>query len=114
MLGQIRARIIPVVTGIAITVDGEDRYFSRHVDERQGIVNGASRFPAPIPCDERSEEHTSEPQSLMRISYAVFCLKKKKQPHTNIHTTSTAEYSTNTQPENRQQDTSIHVHNTRK
>src|SRR3546814_4168833 len=33
---------------------------------------------------ERSEEHTSELQSLMRISYAVFCLKKKKrQPHTN-------------------------------
>src|SRR3546814_1758178 len=32
----------------------------------------------------RSEEHTSELQSLMRISYAVFCLKKKK---TNNHTT---------------------------
>src|SRR3546814_4866035 len=32
---------------------------------------------------ERSEEHTSELQSLMRISYAVFCLKKKK---TTIHT----------------------------
>src|SRR3546814_8219919 len=32
--------------------------------------------------DARSEEHTSELQSLMRISYAVFCLKKKKQkPH---------------------------------
>src|SRR3546814_2598448 len=31
----------------------------------------------------RSEEHTSELQSLMRISYAVFCLKKKKQ--TNTH-----------------------------
>src|SRR3546814_6567458 len=29
------------------------------------------------PCDVRSEEHTSELQSLMRISYAVFCLKKK-------------------------------------
>src|SRR3546814_1255886 len=29
----------------------------------------------------RSEEHTSELQSLMRISYAVFCLKKKKQLH---------------------------------
>src|SRR3546814_2451516 len=29
---------------------------------------------------ERSEEHTSELQSLMRISYAVFCLKKKTQP----------------------------------
>src|SRR3546814_1068079 len=33
----------------------------------------------------RSEEHTSELQSLMRISYAVFCLKKKK--HTNQHHT---------------------------
>src|SRR3546814_3234967 len=30
---------------------------------------------------ERSEEHTSELQSLMRISYAVFCLKKKKIPN---------------------------------
>src|SRR3546814_8770244 len=30
----------------------------------------------------RSEEHTSELQSLMRISYAVFCLKKKKRQHT--------------------------------
>src|SRR3546814_5418057 len=30
---------------------------------------------------ERSEEHTSELQSLMRISYAVFCLKKKKKTH---------------------------------
>src|SRR3546814_3262548 len=35
----------------------------------------------------RSEEHTSELQSLMRISYAVFCLKKQNtQIHTNIHT----------------------------
>src|SRR3546814_3702919 len=31
------------------------------------------------PFSERSEEHTSELQSLMRISYAVFCLKKKKK-----------------------------------
>src|SRR3546814_1515104 len=36
----------------------------------------------------RSEEHTSELQSLMRISYAVFCLKKKKQ-HTLIPNTHT-------------------------
>src|SRR3546814_1258596 len=36
------------------------------------------------PQDPRSEEHTSELQSLMRISYAVFCLKKKTQPP--IHT----------------------------
>src|SRR3546814_5005381 len=32
--------------------------------------------------DDRSEEHTSELQSLMRISYAVFCLKKKNKPNT--------------------------------
>src|SRR3546814_7236041 len=36
----------------------------------------------------RSEEHTSELQSLMRISYAVFCLKKKKY-HTHQHNTNT-------------------------
>src|SRR3546814_5524583 len=35
----------------------------------------------------RSEEHTSELQSLMRISYAVFCLKKKKKNRTNSTTT---------------------------
>src|SRR3546814_3165903 len=33
----------------------------------------------------RSEEHTSELQSLMRISYAVFCLKKKKTIHQTIY-----------------------------
>src|SRR3546814_4800102 len=39
----------------------------------------ASPRPAARPSpDHRSEEHTSELQSLMRISYAVFCLKKKK------------------------------------
>src|SRR3546814_1256180 len=38
------------------------------------IMTGAGRFKLP-----RSEEHTSELQSLMRISYAVFCLKKKKE-----------------------------------
>src|SRR3546814_6817626 len=35
----------------------------------------------------RSEEHTSELQSLMRISYAVFCLKKKKQQNTDTRHT---------------------------
>src|SRR3546814_9622088 len=34
---------------------------------------------------ERSEEHTSELQSLMRLSYAVFCLKKKKQTMKQSH-----------------------------
>src|SRR3546814_10838106 len=35
-----------------------------------------------VDVDMRSEEHTSELQSLMRISYAVFCLKKKKKKQT--------------------------------
>src|SRR3546814_10502125 len=42
----------------------------------------------------RSEEHTSELQSLMRISYAVFCLKKKntqKKPHGRTHLNTTTE-----------------------
>src|SRR3546814_2412090 len=42
----------------------------------------AAPKPAPRPPAERSEEHTSELQSLMRISYAVFCLKKKNNYNT--------------------------------
>src|SRR3546814_1595410 len=37
--------------------------------------------PMPSSRSHRSEEHTSELQSLMRHSYAVFCLKKKKNKH---------------------------------
>src|SRR3546814_3506618 len=40
----------------------------------------------------RSEEHTSELQSLMRISYAVFCLKKKKQTINNTLTHTSSNY----------------------
>src|SRR3546814_1748414 len=49
----------------------------------KGVANPvAAILSAALMLDhlgERSEEHTSELQSLMRISYAVFCLKKKKQ-----------------------------------
>src|SRR3546814_1861146 len=38
-----------------------------------------------VDMPKRSEEHTSEIQSLMRISYAVFCLKKKKKTHQQKH-----------------------------
>src|SRR3546814_5235929 len=44
---------------------------------------GAGR--ARISRSKRSEEHTSELQSLMRISYAVFCLKKKKNKQNKPH-----------------------------
>src|SRR3546814_5568163 len=42
-----------------------------------GAAGDSGRGPVPV---LRSEEHTSELQSLMRISYAVFCLKKKNMP----------------------------------
>src|SRR3546814_6734074 len=42
-----------------------------------------TRMQVQLPT--RSEEHTSELQSLMRISYAVFCLKKKKNEKNNTH-----------------------------
>src|SRR3546814_5025869 len=50
-------------------------------------VEEAARAVAGVTNSERSEEHTSELQLLMRISYAVFCLKKKK-PY-NVHSQST-------------------------
>src|SRR3546814_7053578 len=51
---------------------------------------GTDRSPRSPPALKRSEEHTSELQSLMRISYAVFCLKKKKQEkYRNNNTTQT-------------------------
>src|SRR3546814_4268854 len=40
---------------------------------------GKGPLPTPVYIKGRSEEHTSELQSLMRISYAVFCLKKKNK-----------------------------------
>src|SRR3546814_6613523 len=52
--------------------------------ERHAPVPDCTAGPGPVglrqlrPGHRRSEEHTSELQSLMRISYAVFCLKKKK------------------------------------
>src|SRR3546814_5763300 len=43
------------------------------------LIGCLLRYQRAAPSDaERSEEHTSEPQSLMRISYAVFCLKQKQ------------------------------------
>src|SRR3546814_1843763 len=57
---------------------------------------GAGRFLAPLRrTPHRSEEHTSELQSLMRISYAVFCLKKKKHIKRKI-TASTRAYNKHT------------------
>src|SRR3546814_10690604 len=62
---------VPAVVGVG---DGAD--IGRGVEEiieRRGIERRQRSF------GRRSEEHTSELQSLMRISYAVFCMKKKKE-----------------------------------
>src|SRR3546814_10311237 len=58
---------------------GLPRDFVRRVNARDPDGNAWAKFErAEIDAATRSEEHTSELQSLMRISYAVFCLKKKK------------------------------------
>src|SRR3546814_10903586 len=54
---------------------------------------GSQNHQPPQPS--RSEEHTSELQSLMRISYAVFCLKKKTNQHITYINTSHSQYYMN-------------------
>src|SRR3546814_3290870 len=55
-----------------------------------GVVGMATAYAAAQAV--RSEEHTSELQSLMRISYAVFCLKKKKNKMEQEHNNTTTPY----------------------
>src|SRR3546814_1768688 len=71
----------------------------RILDDADGVMNlSAADAGAPLLIVSqftlRSEEHTSELQSLMRISYAVFCLKKKKNKPTN-HTYHTSHEAKN-------------------
>src|SRR3546814_8839560 len=61
----------------------------------------------------RSEEHTSELQSLMRISYAVFCLKKKKNTHNTKITTGVLTTVCHTDPDSVRRRSHIHNHTTR-
>src|SRR3546814_4926198 len=62
--------------GRALVVGRETHSHMAVVEDR--IVRPVSLFDL---VETRSEEHTSELQSLMRISYAVFCLKKKTTTH---------------------------------
>src|SRR3546814_5722682 len=56
----------------------ENRVWSDLTLEQRAEKVGAARDYCAGQIDRRSEEHTSELQSLMRISYAVFCLNKKR------------------------------------
>src|SRR3546814_9505075 len=79
-LGESGGGSAPVIPGMTV-VHGHTT-FEKVVElpGRIGLDTGA--YCSGI----RSEEHTSELQSLMRISYAVFCLKKKKKKHNPITT----------------------------
>src|SRR3546814_10532209 len=76
---------------MAATYKMAERYYTRNglpIDEdltfNMGTMHELTQTPGLLDpeYDERSEEHTSELQSLMRISYAVLCLKKKNTKHT--------------------------------
>src|SRR3546814_9797613 len=58
-----------------------------HVIAAKAVAFGEALKPEFRGYAQRSEEHTSELQSLMRISYAVFCLKKKKKAKNILQTT---------------------------
>src|SRR3546814_6558334 len=67
---------------------GDPGTFTERVLHMRSLLDAASvawlRPVAQYRARDRSEEHTSELQSLMRISYAVFCLKKKTQHKQSI------------------------------
>src|SRR3546814_3302659 len=65
-----------------IVHDVRQRAMARTGVDGRRLVQGTA---GGIEGQKRSEEHTSELQSLMRISYAVFCLKKKKKAHKLTH-----------------------------
>src|SRR3546814_7442332 len=72
-----------------LAVGGDARRLDHQVEARErggNEVKQARAIPSVHLDHGRSEEHTSELQSLMRISYAVFCLKKKKRQRTIKHT----------------------------
>src|SRR3546814_4930572 len=65
--GVVAQAVAEDLRGAMFLVEGD-------IEQRAAVVG---------PDETRSEEHTSELQSLMRISYAVFCMQKKKKKDTN-------------------------------
>src|SRR3546814_7834785 len=77
------ARLDDAVMRLVRRADDEIETDQRHMQYcgRPDRSRGKIRVQMLGDIMDRSEEHTSELQSLMRISYAVFCLKKKKTSH---------------------------------
>src|SRR3546814_8970312 len=61
------------------------RMFRIGTREVEARTTNVPKLPNGFQLCKRSEEHTSELQSLMRISYAVFCLKQKHTTHATLH-----------------------------
>src|SRR3546814_6905732 len=72
---------VAVAAGGVVAAAGERPHVAQRPHHRiTQVLQGVDRHEAAAgPMDVRSEEHTSELQSLMRLSSAVFCLKKKIQ-----------------------------------
>src|SRR3546814_6375335 len=78
-LATMFASRLPLMEGLALTAQTvHNRVLKRASDEIVEAIRGGGSLSSALNRLPRSEEHTSELQSLMRISYAVFCLKKKK------------------------------------
>src|SRR3546814_4388023 len=79
-----------------------ERLATRAIDAEQRAAHGFAWIATTVAALERSEEHTSELQSLMRISYAVFCLKKKtnQSPHQHKPPGKCGRADAQTQPKN--------------
>src|SRR3546814_7272439 len=91
--------LFPYTTLFRSAVVHHHAHQHQDADEGHDVELGAGDPEQPEHAEHRehhrSEEHTSELQSLMRISYAVFCLKKKNQKqkrHTNTTTTQQRQY----------------------
>src|SRR3546814_5183682 len=83
--GRGPAAVSPLPSLPLLAAPTDTKLFPLPVAERRAGSEQRPRDGRLVHCQHayRSEEHTSELQSLMRISYSVFCLKKKKktQPH---------------------------------
>src|SRR3546814_1515665 len=77
LVDKIAGIFVPVVISIAILTFILWLILGGDHGVVHGLLAAVTVLVIACPCALRSEEHTSELQSLMRISYAVFCLKKK-------------------------------------
>src|SRR3546814_5207935 len=80
--GWQRNRWREVVVFVAVTATEIATPSHHHLRQQRAVARRQRTLEEAQARSQRSEEHTSELQSLMRISYAVFCLKKKKKMHT--------------------------------